>query len=232
MDDIRIFESTQGPAEKPGDGAIAEDMAEQLIEALAGWTAHANDRLPEAAQLGIQLDRPEWIDTRNPAHAIHELHRIGNQLPRHLPAPSASLDWTEGELNAYQVLIGIRACSDSLNAVSASPDELVSIAKSFLDLGVIVTQAHVQPWERFAALELRKQIALTKANKGTPAGSANAERRLNTAEQRALWQREAEKLWQANSRLSKSAISRLLVERFGLAPQQGQWIRKNITRHK
>lgn len=232
MDDIRIFESTQGPAGEPDDGAMAGDTSEQLIEALTGWTKHANDRLPEAAQLDIQLDRPEWIDARNPAHAIHELHRIGNQLPRHLPIPSASVDWPESELDAYRVLTGIRACSDSLKFISAAPDELVTIAKSFLDLGVIVTRAHVQPWERFAALEMRKQIALTKSNRGTPDESANAARRLKAAEQRALWQREAEKLWQANSRLSKSAISRLLVERFGLAPQQGQWIRKNITRHK
>lgn len=232
MDDIHIFETTKGASERPGDGNLTADIAEQLAEALTGWTAHANRLLPEAAQLNLQLDRPEWIDARKPAHAIHELYRIGGQLPQHLPSPSVSVNWTEGELNAYRVLTGIRACSDSLKAVSAPPNELVSIAKSFLDLGVLVTRAHVQPWERFATLEMRKQLALARANKGTPAGSANAQRRLKTAEQRALWQREAEQLWQKNSRLSKSAISRLLVERFGLEPKQGQWIRKNITRHK
>ncbi|PHQ24161.1 hypothetical protein CLH62_14600 [Marinobacter guineae] len=232
MDDIRIFESTQGPAEKPSDEDLAGDIAEQLIEALTGWTAQADGRLPEAAQLDIQLDRAEWIDARNPAHAIHELHRIGNQLPRHLPATSVSVDWTEGELNAYRLLTGIRACSDSLKAVSAEPDELVSIAKSFLDLGVIVTQAHVQPWEKYATRAMKNEISLTSANRGTPPDSANAKRRLNREQEIAMWRSDAEKLREENSRLKDTAIARLLRKRYGMEPRQEQTIRKKIRREK
>lgn len=182
--------------------------------------------------MDIQLDRPEWIDARNPAHAIHELHRIGNQLPRHLPGPSVSEDWTEGELNAYRLLTGIKACSDSLRAVSAAPFELVSIAKSFLDLGVIVTRAHVQPWEKYATRAMKTEISLTSANRGTPLDSANARRSLNRELEIAMWRRDAEKLREDNSRLKDSAIARILVRRYGMDPKQEQTIRKKIRREK
>lgn len=232
MDEIRIFEAEQVPGENPSERDRAEDIAERLVLALTGWTAHANDRLPEAAQLGLQLARPEWIDIRNPAHAIHELHRIGNQLPRHLPAPSLSVEWTDNEFNAYRVLTGIRSCSDALKAISAAPDEMVSIAKSFLDLGAVVTQAHVQPWEKYAARAMRSEIALTTANRRTPPSSPNAKRRLNSADELAAYQREADKIWAENKRHSASGVARIIVERLGLPLHRIQWIRKNIARNK
>lgn len=149
-----------------------EVIGQELILNAKGWIEKAQATLSRHAGTmpAVDLIAPDWIDLSVPDHAIHELHRICAQLPKHMPPASILELLDQDEKSAIELLYRIRRLSNSMTRLNTPASSAVVIIKASLELGVVVAQAHVDPWEPLA-------VSGWKSKAGGGAGGKNPKRR-------------------------------------------------------
>ena len=96
---------------------------------------------------------------------------------------------------------------------------------SALRLGQLLTEADIKfKWESFALAGFRRRSDLEAAR-----DRHNRSRRKAYSAEADAWKQEAEKIWAANPRLSKNAVSEIVRIRLGTS-KSADWISRAITK--
>lgn len=225
MDDSLFWQEDSSPITSEGAGAwhSPEQTGARVVECVTAWLDQAIECLPAeySACLKVELDRPEWIEPSEPAHALHELQRLLSRVPSAVP------DWWElsrDQRRAVNVVMAARGMVESIPP-DAAPEHILPIMEQTLALGVRVAQAHTEPWEA---------VALT-GKKHRDGGDKGRDVKVSTAQERkAVWQAMAADKWASNLRWSAKQVGELVAS--DLADQQSEHygspntIRRHIKR--
>ena len=210
----------------------AANAAQEIVGVIYGWCGKANRTLHDyqpAFVAVIDFTTPDWIDSRVPEHAVHELHRIALQIRPANPPATIVEQMTPDEKAAIDVLRQIRNLHEVIITTKASATDAILIIRASLLAGISTTQAHVAPWEPFAAVQYKAQTGLINASRGTPQGSANALRAEESQRQHQKLMTAAIAHWEKNPRQSASAIAERLKREMDL-PQTVGTLRKVISK--
>ena len=205
-----------------------EVLGQALITAFKLWIKHALKIMPPNLRIKPDLDDPDWINLTLPEHAIQEFHRIAGRIPPYMPSEKIIDELTSDQKLAAEVMYRIRMLSDTLKEVNVPPGQAILIIERSLMLGVRVAEAHVNPFESFAAIQYMAQTKLINHNRDSPPGSSNALRAEQSSREHENWIREAKSLWQLNKRLSAHAAAKRIKANLSL-PQKLDTIRKVIS---
>lgn len=209
-----------------------ESLGRALLTAVTLHYHYGLKILSEEHRFEIELSDPEACANFTSAEAVKELHRIAGEIPENLPPASAMNKTSERARQAAEVLYLIRLTSDGIKrAEPIEPEKAIFIAEGFFRLGAKVAEAHVSPWEPFAAIQHGAQTALINCNRNTPPHSPNALRAEERTHTHDKWKRTAENIWHKNPRLSASAVAIRAQRELG-ATESPNTIRKIISQVK
>lgn len=153
-EDVKFFrtESHTISAEEAKRLNSPEVIGQELVFNVKGWIEKALATLSGHPDLrpALDLGAPEWIDLSLPDHAIHELQRVCLKLSKHMPPDNRMETLTSDEKDAVGVLYGIKRLSNTFARLEAPAKSAVVIIKASFDLGFMIAQAHVAPWEPLA----------------------------------------------------------------------------------
>jgi hypothetical protein len=129
-----------------------EAIGRDVILIARAWTEKALATMSRHPDImpAVDLVMPYWLDLSLPDHAIHELHRICNQLPKYMPPESTLELLDQDEKNAVEVLYRIKQLGKTLSGLSVPASSAVVIINASLGLGTMAAKAHVDPWEPLA----------------------------------------------------------------------------------
>jgi hypothetical protein len=205
-----------------------EALGQALITIFKLWIEHALKIMPPNRRIKLDLDSPNWLNLMIPEHAIHEFYRIAGQIPPYMPSKKIIDELTSDEKLAAEVMYRIRMLSDTLKEVNVPACQAILIIERSLILGARVAEAHVNPFESFAAIQYGAQTKLINHNRHSPPGSSNALRAEQSSREHENWIREAKSLWQLNKRLSANAVAKRIISTRSL-PQKLDTVRKVIS---
>ena len=226
----------RGQAEKVSPEAAKnigspEVLGRALITAIKLWIEHALSKMPTNRRMEIDTTFPEDFDCLNPESVITEFHRLAAQIAPYMPAEVIMEELTADEVYAAEVMYRVRMLSDTLKEVQVSAPQAILIIERSLILGIRVAEAHVSPFESFAAIQYKAQNSLINHNRNSPTGSPNALKAEESSREHEKWIRSAANIWQVNNRLSANQVARRVKNDLSL-DQKADTIRKVISKSR